>query len=151
MTINVICVGKIKEKFINEFVSEYEKRLSKYVKINIYEVKDESIELKAKKEEAIRLKKYIKSSDYIVALCIEGEMIDSNQLANKIKNITINGKSSISFIIGGSVGLDDEIKEIADYKLSFSKMTFPHQLMRGILLEQIYRAYKIINNEIYHK
>lgn len=156
MNINIVCVGKIKEKFISDLIEEYKKRISKFANVNIYEVKDEitgneSINNIAKKKEAIKLLNYIKKEDYIISLCIDGEMKSSEEFASDISKIINSGYSSITFIIGGSVGLDSEIIENSNKKLSFSKMTFPHQLMRGILLEQIYRAFKINNNEPYHK
>lgn len=150
--IKIICVGKIKEKFFKEAIKEYEKRLSKYTKIKIIEVEDYNIN----NEEIIRQKekqeilKYIDQKDYIITLEIEGNELSSLELSKKIEQLTINNPN-ITFIIGGSYGLDIEIKQLSNYKLSFSKLTFPHQLFRVILLEQIYRSYKIINNESYHK
>ena len=150
--IKIICVGKIKEKFYQEAVNEYIKRLSKYTKIEIFECKDYSelnpIEIVAKEKEEIM--KYISDRDYLITLEIEGNQIDSPTLATKIDQV-FNTHSTITFIIGGSYGLDDEIKKKSNYALSFSKMTFPHQLFRVILLEQLYRSYKINNNESYHK
>ena len=150
--IKIICVGKIKEKFFKEAIKEYEKRLSKYTKLKIIEVEDYNIN----NEEIIRQKekqeilKYIDQKDYIITLEIEGNELSSLELSKKIEQLTINNPN-ITFIIGGSYGLDNEIKQLSNYKLSFSKLTFPHQLFRVILLEQIYRSYKIINNESYHK
>lgn len=150
--IKIICVGKIKEKFYRDAIEEYLKRLSKYTKIDIIECHDYSdltvdeILLKEKNE----IEKYINTKDYIITLEIDGNQISSVELANKIDNIYLNN-SNITFIIGGSYGLHDDIKNICNYKLSFSKMTFPHQLFRVILLEQIYRSFKINNNESYHK
>lgn len=150
--IKIICVGKIKEKFFKEAIKEYEKRLSKYTKLKIIEVEDYNIN----NEEIIRQKekqeilKYIDQKDYIITLEIEGNQLSSLELSKKIEQLTINNPN-ITFIIGGSYGLDIEIKQLSNYKLSFSKLTFPHQLFRVILLEQIYRSYKIINNESYHK
>ncbi len=143
--IKIICVGKIKEKFFRESIDEYMKRLSKYHKVNIIEVMDSNI-----KDEAKEILKKIEAKDYIVTLEIEGKQISSMELADLIDK-TFLSHPNITFIIGGSEGLDEEIKKISDYKLSFSRMTFPHQLFRIILLEQIYRSFKILNNETYHK
>jgi len=150
--IKIICVGKIKEKFFAEAIKEYEKRLSKYTKLKIIEVEDYNInnEKIKKQKEKEQILKHIEQKDYIITLEIEGNELTSIELSKKIESIcTIN--SNITFIIGGSYGLDEEIKKKANYKLSFSKLTFPHQLFRIILLEQIYRSYKIMNNETYHK
>ena len=147
--IKIICVGKIKEQYLRSAISEYEKRLSKYTKLEIIEVNDESNGniLEKEKNHIIR---YINDHDYVVTLEIDGNMIDSVELSKKIDQTLINF-SNITFVIGGSYGLSDEIKKRSNYKLSFSKMTFPHQLFRVLLLEQIYRSFKIINNESYHK
>ncbi|HIS90175.1 MAG TPA: 23S rRNA (pseudouridine(1915)-N(3))-methyltransferase RlmH [Candidatus Faecisoma merdavium] len=142
--IRIICVGKLKEKYLVDACLEYTKRISKYSKIEIIELKDSNI-----KEEKDNILKYI-NKDYIITLEIEGDMVDSPTLAKKIDNIFLNN-SNITFIIGGSDGLHDDIKKISNYKLSFSKLTFPHQLFRVMLLEQIYRSFKILNNETYHK
>ena len=143
--IKIICVGKIKEAFYRDAIAEYMKRLSKYHKVEIVELNDSNINL----EKELILKK-IDNKDYVITLEIEGHEVSSVELANKLdKTLMIN--SNITFVIGGSDGLDDEVKARANYKLSFSKMTFPHQLFRVILLEQIYRAFKIMNNETYHK
>ena len=141
--IRIICVGKIKEKYLRDAILEYSKRLSKYTKLEIIEVKDESIgtDKDILKKEAIKID---------IVLAIEGEELSSKTFAEKLDNI-FNYSSNINFIIGGSLGIDDFIKEKANLKLSFSRMTYPHQLFRVILLEQIYRAFKIINNESYHK
>jgi len=150
--IKVICVGKIKEKYLIEAIKEYEKRLSKYTKLKIIEVSDvdnPSIDIVLNKEKEL-IKKYIEDKDYVITLEIEGNMLSSIELARKIDNI-FNTNSNITFIIGGSYGLHQEIKNRSNYKLSFSKLTFPHQLFRVNLLEQIYRSYKINNNEAYHK
>lgn len=146
--IKVICVGKIKEKFFQEAIKEYEKRLSKYTKFQVVEVQDEPINSLEKEKESIL--KVINAKEYIVTLEIEGNNLDSIQFSNKIDQI-MNINSNITFIIGGSNGLHKDIKALSNYKLSFSKLTFPHQLFRIMLLEQIYRAYRIINNETYHK
>lgn len=147
--IKIICVGKIKEQYLRSAISEYEKRLKKFTKLEIIEVNDESNGniLEKEKNHIIR---YINDHDYVVTLEIDGNMIDSVQLSKKIDQTLINF-SNITFVIGGSYGLSDEIKKRSNYKLSFSKMTFPHQLFRVLLLEQIYRSFKIINNESYHK
>ena len=150
--IKIITVGKLKEKYLIDAVEEYKKRLSKYTKIEIIEVKDESSyeEDKNKEKEAENIIKYIGDKDFIITLEIDGKEISSVEFASKIENI-FNINSNITFIIGGSYGLSNRIKELSNYKLSFSKMTFPHQLFRVILLEQLYRAFKINNNESYHK
>lgn len=141
--IKIITVGQIKEKYLQDAINEYKKRLSKYTNIEV-------IEVKAIKLEAEKIKKHINDRDYIVTLEIEGKQMTSVEFANKIDNILIEN-SNIDFIIGGSYGLSDDIKNMSRLHLSFSKMTFPHQLFRVLLLEQIYRAYKINNNESYHK
>lgn len=146
--IKVICVGKIKENFYKEAINEYLKRLSKYTKLEIIEVADFS-ENSLSKEAALILK-HLNKDDYVITLEIEGKLLDSEKLSNLIETQMIHGKN-ITFIIGGSYGLDNKIKEKASFSLSFSKLTFPHQLFRVILLEQIYRAFKIIKNETYHK
>lgn len=158
MNITVICVGKIKEKFFTDAVNEYMKRLSRFAKTEIIEVRDEKIpdgasdrEVEAilEKEGNAILSKIPKNS-YVVSLCIEGTEMSSPALADKIKYISMEA-SHIVFIIGGSLGLWDEIKHISKLRLSFGKMTLPHQLMRVVLLEQIYRGFKILSNESYHK
>lgn len=150
--IKLITVGQIKEKYLKEAIEEYKKRISKYTNIEITEVKDEGLveEEKAKNKEAEKINKHISDRDYLITLEIEGQQMTSPDFAKKIDNILIEN-SNIVFIIGGSYGLSDEIKNKARLHLSFSKMTFPHQLFRVLLLEQIYRAYKINNNESYHK
>ncbi len=150
--IKLITVGQIKEKYLKEAIEEYKKRISKYTNIEIIEVKDEGLveEEKAKNKEAEKINKHISDRDYLITLEIEGQQMTSPDFAKKIDNILIEN-SNIVFIIGGSYGLSDEIKNKARLHLSFSKMTFPHQLFRVLLLEQIYRAYKINNNESYHK
>lgn len=150
--IKIITVGNIKEKFLKEAIQEYQKRLGKYTKIEIIEVKDEGLAEKEKtlKIEEERIKKHIKEKDFLITLEIEGEEISSLDFANKMNTVMINN-SNITFIIGGSYGLSEQIKKMSDWHLSFSKMTFPHQLFRVLLLEQIYRAYKINHNESYHK
>lgn len=143
--IKIICVGKIKEKFYEQAIDEYKKRLSKYHKIIIDQIPDSNIN----KEKEIILK-HINKKDYIITLEIEGKELSSKELSNLIDKTLITN-SNITFIIGGSDGLHPDIKKLSNYKLSFSKLTFPHQLFRVILLEQIYRSFKIINNETYHK
>lgn len=150
--IKIICVGKIKEAFYRDAILEYEKRLSKYIKLEIIECKDydgDSIEI-IKSHEKDEIMKHLNSKDYIITMEIEGNNLSSLELANFLDKTLINN-SNIVFIIGGSYGLHDDVKKISNYKLSFSKLTFPHQLFRVILLEQIYRAFKINNNESYHK
>ena len=159
MRITVIAVGKIKEKFYRDAVAEYEKRLGRYCKLEIIQVEDEKTPDKAgasmddivKQKEAERILKYVKEDACVVVLEIQGMAYDSEGFAGQIERLTIKGVSHIQFIIGGSLGLHEEVCKKADLKVSFSKMTFPHQLMRVILLEQIYRAYRIINGEPYHK
>ena len=149
--IKIICVGNIKEKYLEDAIKEYSKRISKYTKLEIIEVNDLSnLEDKCLKKEAELIEKHLDQKDYIITLDIEGKEISSVDLSNKINEINIS-YPNIVFIIGGSLGLDNSIKEKANYSLSFSKMTFPHQLFRVILLEQIYTSFKILNNETYHK
>ncbi len=150
--IKIICVGKIKEKYLVDAIEEYKKRLSKYAKLEIIEVNDidnSNIDIVLSKEKEL-IEKHIDSKDYVITLEIEGNMLSSVEFADKIDNI-FNTNSTISFIIGGSYGIHQDIKKRSNYKLSFSKLTFPHQLFRVNLLEQIYRAFKINNNETYHK
>lgn len=159
MKITIISVGKIKEKYYRDAIKEYEKRLSRCCKLEIIEVEDEKTPDKAsgaqenqiKAREAERILKHIKDGAYLITLEIAGEMYDSERLARRIEKLGIQGVSHIQFVIGGSLGLHNDVCSRADFHLSFSKMTFPHQLMRVILLEQIYRSYRIINHEPYHK
>ena len=159
MKITLICVGKIKEKYQNDAIAEYSKRLSKYCKLDIIEVRDEKTEEKSSKtqmniikdKEGERILKHIKEDSYVITLEINGKMLSSEELAQKIESIGLSSYGHITLIIGGSLGLSSKITSISNFKLSFSKMTFPHQLMRVILLEQIYRSYRIIHNEPYHK
>lgn len=159
MKVTLICVGKLKEKYLTQGVEEYAKRLSRYCNLEIIELADEktpdnasdTMEAMIKQKEGERILKVLKEDSYCIALAIEGSMLSSEELAGKIDTLGVSGVSHISFIIGGSLGLSEEVLKRADYKLSFSKMTFPHQLMRMILLEQIYRAYRIIKKEPYHK
>ena len=156
MRITVICVGKIKEKFYTDALAEYRKRLSKYCKLEIVDEKTKEnasaheIEL-VKAKEGERILSAIKEDMYVIALAIEGKMLDSVELSEKIEKLGLSGSSHVAFVIGGSLGLDSRVLNRADMKLSFSKMTFPHQLMRVILLEQIYRAYRIMTGAPYHK
>lgn len=159
MKITLICVGKIKEKYLTMAIDEYSKRLSRYCKLEIIEVADEKTpdqasvaeENQIKKIEGERILKNIKDGAYLITLAIDGNSLSSEELAEKIGQLGVGGSSHLIFVIGGSLGLSNEILEKADYKLSFSRMTFPHQLMRVILLEQIYRAYRINLNQPYHK
>ena len=146
----IICVGKIKEKFFVDAIEEYSKRISKYTKLEIIQISDEANESVALKKEGEKILSKIKDNDYVVTLEIEGNSLTSLEFAKKIDN-NFGSNKSLTFVIGSSYGLDDLVKQRSDYKLSFSKFTFPHQLFRIILLEQIYRAYKINNNENYHK
>lgn len=150
--IKIICVGKIKERYLKDAIEEYKKRLTKYTKLEIIEVSDidnQNIDIILLKEKEL-IEKYIDSKDFVITLEIEGNMLSSEELAKKIDSI-FNTYSNITFIIGGSYGIHQDIKNRSNYKLSFSKLTFPHQLFRVNLLEQIYRAFKINNNETYHK
>ncbi len=159
MNIKVISVGKVKEKYLKLGIEEFAKRLSKYCSLEIIEVDDEKApETLSGKEMSIiknkegdKILSKIKDNTYVIALAIDGKMLSSEDLAEKINDLGISGKSNIAFIIGGSLGLSDSVLKRADYKLSFSKMTFPHQLMKLILLEQIYRAYRIKTGAPYHK
>ncbi len=149
--IRIICVGKLKEKYIKDALLEYQKRLSKYTKLELIELQDYDGDISTiLKKESEQILKYINDKSYIITLEIEGQELDSVEFSKKIDNVLISN-SDITFIIGGSYGLSDDVKNRSNYKLSFSKMTFPHQLFRVMLLEQIYRSYRIINNESYHK
>lgn len=159
MKITILTVGKIKEKYFTAAIAEYTKRLSRYCNLEVIEVADEKTPDNASEheedlirvKEGDRLKKYIKNGAYIISLAIQGKQTTSEGFAEKIHNLGLKGESHIIFIIGGSIGIDQNILNNSDELLSFSKMTFPHQLMRVVLLEQIYRAYRIINGEPYHK
>ena len=159
MKITVVTVGKIKEKYFTDAIAEYAKRLSRYCKLDIVEVADEktpdgaseSLENQIKEKEGERILSKIPDGAYVVALAIEGKQLDSEELADKMEKWNVNGVSHLVFIIGGSLGLTSKVLNRADFKLSFSKMTFPHQLMRVVLLEQVYRSFRIRNNEPYHK
>ncbi|WP_230399984.1 23S rRNA (pseudouridine(1915)-N(3))-methyltransferase RlmH [Novisyntrophococcus fermenticellae] len=159
MKITILAVGKIKEKYLRDGISEYTKRLSRYCKLELVEVSDEktpdklseTLNTQIRRTEGNRLFRYIREDDYVISLDIDGAMPDSVELSHQIEALGVQGISHIIFLIGGSLGLSDEIRERADFSLSFSKMTFPHQLMRMILLEQIYRSYRIMHHEPYHK
>ena len=159
MKITIIAVGKIKEKYLKDAITEYSKRLGRYCRLEIIEVADEktpdhaseNMEDAIREKEAERIGKYIKEDAYLVTLEIQGRQLTSEEFADKIEKLGVSGIGHMIFIIGGSIGLGKSILLKSDYALSFSKMTFPHQLMRVILLEQIYRSYRIINGEPYHK
>ena len=159
MKITLVTVGKIKEKYLRDAIHEYSKRLSRYCKLEMIEVADEktpdqaseTVEEQIRDKEGERILKYLKDDMYVITLEIAGKMLSSEELAHKIEKLGIQAHSSIAFVIGGSIGLGREVLKRSDYSLSFSKMTFPHQLMRVILLEQVYRSYRIMNGEPYHK
>lgn len=159
MNITVICIGKLKEKYWVDAIAEYSKRMSKYCNLDIIELKETRLPDKSSKalEEAVKesegkaILKQIKNDMYVITLEILGKNISSEDLASKIEELSLQGKSNIAFIIGGSLGLSQEVSQRSDFKLSFSKMTFPHQMMRVVLLEQVYRSFKIIKKETYHK
>lgn len=159
MNITFVTVGKIKEKYFRDAVAEYQKRLSKYCKLEIVEVADEKTpdraseteEAQIKQKEAARILKAVRDNAYCIALAIDGKKRDSVNLAEHIEQLGLSGKSHLVFVIGGSLGLHESVTQRADETLSFSDMTFPHQLMRVILMEQIYRCFRILNGEPYHK
>jgi 23S rRNA (pseudouridine1915-N3)-methyltransferase len=159
MKITVVAVGKIKERFFEDAVREYEKRLGRYCKLEIIQVADErtpdgageALERQIKEKEGERILAHIRDGAYVIALAIEGKMLDSEELAQKLGQLGVGGVSQVVFVIGGSLGLSGAVLERADYRLSFSKMTFPHQMMRVILLEQVYRGFRILNHQPYHK
>jgi 23S rRNA (pseudouridine1915-N3)-methyltransferase len=159
MNITVISVGKLKEKYLKEAIQEYSLRLTKYCKLDIIEVPDEKApeNMSAAEEEIVKLKegqvilKNVKDDTYVIALAIQGKQLSSEKFAELISGLGLRGKSNIAFVIGGSLGLSEEVLKRADYHLSFSAMTFPHQVMRVILLEQVYRGFRIIRGEPYHK
>ena len=159
MKIKIISVGKLKEKYLKGGIEEYVKRLGRFTKVELIELGDEKIpdnasDAQCEQIKAIEGKKImekIKRDEFVFSLCIEGEQMDSEDFAKKLSGITLSGKNVITFVIGGSLGLSDEVKKASDFKISFSKMTFPHQLMKMFLTEQIYRAFKINANEQYHK
>ena len=159
MNINIICIGKLKEKYWQDAIKEYSKRLGRFCKLNIVELKESPLSANPSPadEEAVKVAEgkdilsKIKPGDYVITLEIKGKSLTSEQLADKIAHLGLQGKSTIDLVIGGSLGLSSEVSKRSDFKLSFSAMTFPHQMMRVILLEQIYRAFKINNHEAYHK
>lgn len=159
MEIRILSVGKIKEKYLNDGIAEYAKRLGRYCRLSFIQVADEKTPDKAseavnrqiKETEGARLLKAIREQDYVIALAIDGKTPDSVELSRMLAKLGVDGISSVTFVIGGSLGLDDRVLARADLRLSFSRMTFPHQLMQMILLEQIYRSYRIMNHEPYHK
>ena len=159
MRITLVAVGKIKERFFEDAIREYEKRLGRYCRLEIVQVADErtpdgagdALERQIKEREGERILAQIRDGAYVIALAIEGKMLDSEELAKKLGQLAVSGVSHLVFVIGGSLGLSVAVLERADYRLSFSKMTFPHQLMRVILLEQVYRGFRIFNHQPYHK
>ncbi|NFM32029.1 23S rRNA (pseudouridine(1915)-N(3))-methyltransferase RlmH [Clostridium botulinum] len=159
MNISIISVGKIKEKFLKAAIDEYSKRLSKYCKLNIIEVPDEKTPDNAslkeeniiKEKEGTLILKHIKDNSFVIALDLKGKSIASEEFSDLIENSRLTGNSTIAFVIGGSLGLSEQVLSRANYRLSFSKMTFPHQLFRVMLLEQVYRAFRILCREPYHK
>ena len=160
LKVNIICIGKIKEKYFTDAVGEYSKRLSAFCRFSIIELAEERVRsndpnaaqiAEVLDAEGRRIIRMIGASDYVAAMCIEGKMLSSEELSSTLDKIALGGKSTVDFIIGGSLGLSPEVSRRADLKLSFSAMTFPHQMMRVILLEQIYRSFKIIRHETYHK
>ena len=158
LTINVICIGKVKEKFFRDAIDEYSKRLSKYCKLNILELPDEkipdktnlNIENEIKTKECNNIINHIKKDSYVVCLDLKGKELSSEDFSKNIENISMQS-SQITFIIGGSLGLTEKLVDLSNQKICFSKMTFPHQLIRVFLLEQIFRAFKISNGETYHR
>lgn len=159
MNINIVCIGKLKEKYWTDAISEYSKRLGRYCTLQIKELKEDRLHdnASAAEEQAVKVNegksilKAISDNSYVIALDVKGKQLSSEQLADKIEGLAVDGRSNIDLIIGGSLGLSEEVLKRADFRLSFSPMTFPHQMMRVILLEQIYRSFKIIKNETYHK
>ena len=159
LTVNIICIGKLKEKYWVDAIKEYSKRLSSFCRFSVIELSECKVNNDPNEkqiqnilqEEGNAILQKIKPTDYTIAMCIEGKNISSPQLANLIDNVQIEGKSTVNFIIGGSWGLSDEVKQRADYKLSMGKMTFPHQMARVMLTEQIYRSFQISSNGKYHK
>lgn len=158
ISINIICVGKLKEKYLKDAATEYSKRLSKYCKINIIELSDEKIPSKVndsiinsiKIEEASKIINSIKNDSYVFSLDLKGKQYSSEEFSNKIQELSVKGYSTITFIIGGTLGLTNEVLKKSNELICFSKMTFPHQLIRVFLLEQLFRGFKIANNETYH-
>ena len=158
MKVTLICVGKVKEKFYRDAIKEYEKRLGAYIKLNTIEISDEKVKVENDSEIALAMEKEgnsilskIKDNQYVITLEILGKNLSSEEFASKIDNLMLTSKSDVVLVIGGSYGLSDSVKKRSDFALSFSRMTFPHQMMRVILLEQVYRAYRIISGASYHK
>ena len=159
MNITVICIGKLKEKYWTAAIDEYSKRLKSYCSLEIIELKEARLpdkagpaeELAVKEAEGEEILKKIKDNQYVITLEVKGKMLSSEKLAEKMETLAIDGQSNVVFVIGGSLGLSAAVSRRANFKLSFSEMTFPHQMMRVILLEQVYRAFKINRNEAYHK
>ncbi|NLL06800.1 MAG: 23S rRNA (pseudouridine(1915)-N(3))-methyltransferase RlmH [Clostridiaceae bacterium] len=159
MKLTVIAVGKLKERYLKEGIGEYNKRLSRFCELQIIEVDDEqapenlseSQEIQVKRKEAERIIKKVKDGSVLIVLDLKGKKLNSEGFADKLNSFFISGKSHITFVIGGSLGLDEELVKRADFRLCLSDMTFPHQLTRLILLEQVFRVFKILNNETYHK
>lgn len=159
MRIRIICIGKLKEKYWSDAVAEYSKRLSRFCSLEIVELKEARLPDKAspadeahvKEEEGRAILGKLDEGTFVITLEIKGKELSSEELAAKVEELTLEGKSDIAFIIGGSLGLSPQVSRRADFKLSFSRMTFPHQMMRVVLLEQIYRSFKIIRHETYHK
>lgn len=158
MKVTLICVGKVKEKFYRDAIKEYEKRLGAYIKLNTIEISDEKVKVENDSEIALAMEKEgnnilskIKDNQYVITLEILGKNLSSEEFASKIDNLMLTGKSDVALVIGGSYGLSDSVKKRSDFALSFSSMTFPHQMMRVVLLEQVYRAYRIITGASYHK
>ena len=158
LSINIICIGKIKESFFKDAINEYSKRLSKYCNLNIIELSDEKLPSKLNDEiidnikniEGKKILSHLKKDSYKICLDLHGKQFSSEEFSSKIDSISLNYNSSITFIIGGTLGISSEVLNCADEKICFSKMTFPHQLIRVFLLEQLFRAFKISNNETYH-
>ncbi len=158
MKVTLICVGKVKEKFYRDAIKEYEKRLGAYIKLNTIEISDEKVKVENDSEIVLAMEKEgnnilskIKDNQYVITLEILGKNLSSEEFASKIDNLMLTGKSDVALVIGGSYGLSDSVKKRSDLALSFSRMTFPHQMMRVVLLEQVYRAYRIITGASYHK
>ncbi|MFI3251672.1 MAG: 23S rRNA (pseudouridine(1915)-N(3))-methyltransferase RlmH [bacterium] len=154
MEIEIVTLGQVKEKYMVELINDYKKRISKFAKINFIELKDEPLRDSVNRVlelEGVKLEEVLKNAKYVMVLDIDGKNLSSEQLASKIDEVFTYNSNKITFIIGGSYGILQSIKDKCNFKLSFSKMTFPHQFMKGILLEQIYRSFKILNNENYHK
>ena len=158
LNINIVCIGKIKENYLKDAISEYSKRLNKFCNLNIIELSDEKLPSKLndsiiseiKNKECNKIIQNIKKDSYVICLDLKGKQFSSEEFSGKLDNIALNFNSSITFIIGGTLGLNDEVLSLASEKICFSKMTFPHQLIRVFLLEQLFRAFKISNNETYH-